>query len=632
MKGLGSQDPRRLGRNRMVAVIGRGAMGRVLLGQAPTGRLLAVKRIHPHLAADAGFRARFRSEVQASRQVTGAYTAAVVDCDVEAEIPWLATEYIPGPSLQKVLEQTGPLSLGGLRLLAAGLASALLEIHRVGLIHRDLKPANVLLSPDGPRVIDFGIARALEEDAQLTATGSVIGSPAFMSPEQAQGHALTQAADVFSVGAILATAATGDNPFGGTATPQVLYNIIYSAPDTARVPEPLRDIVDRCLAKDARLRPTPAELLDAIGRIEAEPVWPGAVRDLIAEQGVDARWWVETTAKHERYEAQSAALRAGRRRGWCAAAATIGALVLLAGTGVAVREWAEQTGHAGPVSDPVVALTGEEWRLLDSCALLRKSVDSGFGTIAGDPAESTMGDCNLSATDSSGVKRTFRLTVGGVGVDFANLTPSGAVAGWLPMYGRFKEHEGCERTVITQSTPRVTVEVSASVYTKGSTPANGCEAAEQVLRTVVERLAVNPPQLRMPRESIRPLDPCALPDEGLLSELIGSPAPFERLPTHCNWSGADNYLEVYFRDQMRPDMSGGGISGTAAQVGGATVYIKSLAHEDLASSCELTYMARPTTDRNAEVLTIALSNWNDTPGACGQVKRVFASLQPRLPE
>ncbi|MFD6215252.1 serine/threonine-protein kinase, partial [Nocardia salmonicida] len=191
MKPLGSQDPQQLGRYRLLAVIGRGGMGQVLLGQGQDGRLVAVKQIHRQFTGNPEFRARFRREVLASQQVTGAYTAGVVDHDAESETPWLASEYIAGPGLQDMIGEFGRLNLNGLKLLATGLAMALLEIHRTGLVHRDLKPSNILLTNDGPRVIDFGIARALEDDVNLTATGAVIGSPAYMSPEQAECRTLT---------------------------------------------------------------------------------------------------------------------------------------------------------------------------------------------------------------------------------------------------------------------------------------------------------------------------------------------------------------------------------------------------------------------------------------------------------
>ncbi|MEJ8644574.1 serine/threonine-protein kinase [Streptomyces sp. MS1.HAVA.3] len=177
---------------RTVAVLGRGGMGRVVLGVGPDGRYVAVKQVHAELAEDEGFRARFRREVDASRRVAGGYTAAVIDADPDAEMPWLASQFVPGPSLSQAVDAAGPLPEEAVRRLAAGLAHALADVHRAGLIHRDLKPSNVLLAEDGVRVIDFGIVRAVGDQTRITHAGALIGSPAYMSPEQALGRELTR--------------------------------------------------------------------------------------------------------------------------------------------------------------------------------------------------------------------------------------------------------------------------------------------------------------------------------------------------------------------------------------------------------------------------------------------------------
>ncbi|MEO3782071.1 serine/threonine-protein kinase [Actinocorallia sp. B10E7] len=289
MRPLNASDPREVGPYRVVAELGRGGMGRVLLAAAPDGRLVAVKQVHARLVGEEGFRARFRREVAASRKVSGAFTAAVVDADAEAGSPWLASEFVPGPSLAAAVETAGPLPEESVRRLAAGLATALTEIHRTGLIHRDLKPANVLLAEDGPRVIDFGIARAAEGgDTELTRTGLVIGSPGFMSPEQADGRDLTPASDVFAFGAVLVAALTGRSPFVGSSVPQMLYNIVHAVPDLTAVPPGLRAVVEPCLAKDPAARPTPARILDILGpRPPRQRPWPAAVHQLIAAQRAD---------------------------------------------------------------------------------------------------------------------------------------------------------------------------------------------------------------------------------------------------------------------------------------------------------------------------------------------------------
>ncbi|WP_055603143.1 serine/threonine-protein kinase [Streptomyces aureus] len=289
MKPLDDSEPTEVGPYRLLAELGHGGMGRVLLGAAHDGRLAAVKQVHARFASDDDFRARFRREVAASRRVSGAYTAAVMDADADAALPWLASVFVTGPSLGAAVRETGPLPEAAVRRLALGLATALTEIHRVGLIHRDLKPENVLLAEDGVRVIDFGIARAADpgaaEPTQLTQTGWVIGSPPFMSPEQAESRELTPASDVFSLGAVLVLALTGASPFAGSSTFQTLANVVQGVPDLSGVPTGLRGIVEECLAKDPAARPTPARLIGLLGPVPpAARVWPPAVHALVADQ------------------------------------------------------------------------------------------------------------------------------------------------------------------------------------------------------------------------------------------------------------------------------------------------------------------------------------------------------------
>ncbi|MCX5197009.1 serine/threonine protein kinase [Streptomyces sp. NBC_00249] len=274
-----------LGPFRSVAVLGQGRMGRVSLAVAPDGRLVAVKQVHAGLAEDDGFRARFRREVDASRRVSGAHTAPVIDADPDAETPWLASQFVPGPSLREVLAAAGPLAEEPVRRLAAGLAHALADVHGAGLVHRDLKPSNVLLAADGVRVIDFGIARAVGDQTRITRTGALVGSPAFMSPEQITGGEPTPASDVFSLGATLVTACTGKPPFAGNSVPRLLHEVVHGEPDLSAVPPGLHGIVAPCLAKDPAARPTPRELLTMVGAVEpAVRPWPEAVHALIAAQ------------------------------------------------------------------------------------------------------------------------------------------------------------------------------------------------------------------------------------------------------------------------------------------------------------------------------------------------------------
>jgi len=253
-------DPAQVGHFRLVARLGVGGMGCVYLGTSPGGRLVAVKVIRDTLAGSAEFRNRFRREIASARSVSGLFTAPVVDADLDARLPWLATAYVPGPSLADAVARYGPLPLGSVLALMAGLAEGLAAIHGAGLVHRDLKPANVLLAEDGPRVIDFGISRAMEATT-LTQTGLVMGSAGFMSPEQAEGVAVGAASDVFSLGSVLAYAATGEGPFGLGSAAALVYRVVNAQPDLARVPAQIRPLLARCLDKDPAARPTPAGLL-----------------------------------------------------------------------------------------------------------------------------------------------------------------------------------------------------------------------------------------------------------------------------------------------------------------------------------------------------------------------------------
>ena len=253
-------DPRKVGPYWLLGPLGSGGMGRVYLGRSPGGRLVAVKVIRAELAGQAEFRNRFAREVAAARTVSGVFTAAVVDADLDAPVPWLATAYVPGLSLADTITRHGSLPATSVLALAAGLAEGLGAIHAVGIVHRDLKPSNVLLAEDGPRIIDFGISRAAEA-TMLTGTGAVFGSPSFMSPEQARGQRVGPPSDVFSLGSVLSFAATGQSPFGTGSSTTLLYRVVFTPPDTGGLPAALRPLVERCLAKDPERRPTTAQIL-----------------------------------------------------------------------------------------------------------------------------------------------------------------------------------------------------------------------------------------------------------------------------------------------------------------------------------------------------------------------------------
>ncbi|WP_225825913.1 serine/threonine-protein kinase [Streptomyces naphthomycinicus] len=260
MQPLEVDEPATVGPYRLLGRLGSGGMGRVYLGRSAGGRTVAVKIVHPHFALDEEFRARFRREVAAARRVGGAWTAPVLDADPDAPVPWVATAYAAGPSLAAAVTDGGPLPAHTVRALGAGLAEALTAVHELGLVHRDVKPSNVLLTLDGPLLIDFGIARATDGTASLTSTGVSIGSPGYMAPEQILGKGATGAADLFSLGAVLVHAATGEAPFRGDSSAALLYKVVHEEPELGALTGELRELAAACLAKDPAARPAPAEL------------------------------------------------------------------------------------------------------------------------------------------------------------------------------------------------------------------------------------------------------------------------------------------------------------------------------------------------------------------------------------
>ncbi|MEU6004093.1 serine/threonine-protein kinase [Streptomyces sp. NPDC047197] len=260
MHPLDPGEPTAIGPYRLLGRLGSGGMGRVYLGRSAGGRTVAVKVVHPHFALDEEFRARFRREVDAARRVGGDWTAPVLDADPEAAVPWVATGYAAGPSLADAVRDLSPLPAHSVRVLVAGLAEALAHVHGLGLVHRDVKPSNVMLTMDGPRLIDFGIARATDGTASLTSTGVSVGSPGYMSPEQILGRGVAGAADVFSLGAVLVFAATGTSPFPGDSSASLLYKVVHEEPELGALEGDLRDLARECLAKDPGARPAPVEI------------------------------------------------------------------------------------------------------------------------------------------------------------------------------------------------------------------------------------------------------------------------------------------------------------------------------------------------------------------------------------
>ncbi|WP_059012727.1 serine/threonine-protein kinase [Streptomyces specialis] len=381
MEPLQPGDPRAIGAYRILGRLGQGGMGRVYLGRSAGGRTVAVKAVHPHFATDERFRARFAREVAAARLVGGAWTAPVLDADPAAEIPWVATGYVAGPDLHRAVDTHGPLPPRTVLALAAGLTEALAAVHERGLVHRDVKPSNVLLAVDGPRLIDFGIARATDATAQLTATGATVGSPGYMAPEQVMGRPIGPAADVFSLGAVLAFAAGGRAPFGGESAAHLLYQVVHEEPDLGAVPGELRAMIAACLAKDPAARPAPGDVLrswsgeggaaglvgpgwlpqpvvEDVSRravellnLDEAPAWPAVP----APSGVFGPPTVNPavpTASAVR-PLTTADVPPPRRRTWMVVAAVaVGAVLLLAGTlGPGLLDGSDGSGDSGGTGD-----------------------------------------------------------------------------------------------------------------------------------------------------------------------------------------------------------------------------------------------------------------------------------------
>jgi len=257
---LTQHDPRRIGPFEVLGRLGAGGMGLVYLARSASGRRVAIKTVRTELAEDQLFRVRFTREVEAARAVSGFYTAAVVDADPRAAVPWLATAYVPAPSLEEIVNECGPMPAQAVRWLAAGVAEALQSIHGAGLVHRDLKPSNVLVVEDGPRVIDFGIASGVS-NTRLTMTNVAVGTPAYMSPEQAKdSRSVTGASDVFSLGSMLVFAATGHAPFHGANPVETVFMLLREGPDLEGLPDELRPLIESCMQMEATARPNPADL------------------------------------------------------------------------------------------------------------------------------------------------------------------------------------------------------------------------------------------------------------------------------------------------------------------------------------------------------------------------------------
>ncbi|MER0444613.1 serine/threonine-protein kinase [Streptomyces sp. Edi4] len=275
MMRLRREDPRVVGSFRLHRRLGAGGMGVVYLGSDRRGQRVALKVIRPDLAEDQEFRSRFAREVSAARRIRGGCTARLVAADLEAERPWFATQYVPGPSLHDKVAEEGPLTAADTAAIGAALSEGLVAVHEAGVVHRDLKPSNILLSPKGPRIIDFGIAWATGAST-LTHVGTAVGSPGFLAPEQVRGAAVTPATDVFSLGATLAYAAMGDSPFGHGSSEVMLYRVVHEEAQLRGVPDALAPLVQACLAKDPEERPSTLQLSMRLKEIAAREAQGGS--------------------------------------------------------------------------------------------------------------------------------------------------------------------------------------------------------------------------------------------------------------------------------------------------------------------------------------------------------------------
>ncbi|MFF2846835.1 bifunctional serine/threonine-protein kinase/ABC transporter substrate-binding protein [Streptomyces sp. NPDC058001] len=346
MRALKGTDPEVIGGHRLLARLGAGGMGVVYLARSEGGALVALKSIRPEYAADPGFRARFRREVEIARRLTGRWVVPVTAADAEARAPWLATGFISGPALAEAVAELGPLPYPAVRALGARLARALAEVHAAGLVHRDVKPGNVLLALDGPRLIDFGIARAADATA-LTATDAVIGTPGYLAPEQARsrgaGGEVGPPSDVFALGCVLAYAATGRRPFGTGAAAAVMFRTVHEEPDLAGMPDELRPVLERCLAKDPATRPTADQLATELGPLADDTDWlPPGLTALIAERSSRVLDLPEPGPRTEDIPSVTDATPMGRRRFLTLASA---AGVVAAGGGTAA--WFAARGGGG---------------------------------------------------------------------------------------------------------------------------------------------------------------------------------------------------------------------------------------------------------------------------------------------
>ncbi|WP_026360589.1 serine/threonine-protein kinase [Amycolatopsis nigrescens] len=623
MKPLNPGEPLLIGRYRLLAALGEGGMGRVLLGVSPDGRLVAVKQVHPGFAHDEGFRSRFRREVETSRMVSGAYTAAVMDADPDAATPWLASVFVSGPSLRQAIDAAGPLPPHSVRYLAAGLASALTEIHRVGLIHRDLKPSNVLLTDDGPRVIDFGIARAVEGDTELTHTGSIIGSPGFMSPEQAESRPITPASDMFSLGALLVMASTGQGPFTGASTPQTLYNVVHTHPDLRMVPPELRRLAGPCLAKNPAKRPTPAQLLDFLG--PAAPTsapWPHPVHAQIAQQKAEVNAFLARPAPSPALS-QAPASRAGRKRrtAWVATGCAAAILAVSAGVALLSNQFSDgdppaQTSAAA-APPPVDPLSPDRLRLVDPCTLLDEQSFSRYGTFDNGALPANLDNCAyLNFSDYSGL-------IGGITVAVQMFSEKGELDNVQGLDAvRSEKGDSCHITARNPVDPSLGIQAVAI-----NKAPDRCQIAKEMLDVAIRTLRGTPKLYPMTPGSLLPVNLCTVANKEMLQSIVGPISTIDdedgRGLHSCQWSATQD-VNI-------------GLSNSSSLIKGKEVDLNGVKAVETPEdgqtwACELAWHHR-IGQRTSEMVHLQVLNSHENKeSTCSKAEAIAKAIIPGLPK
>ncbi|WP_067695586.1 serine/threonine-protein kinase [Nocardia jejuensis] len=626
---LTANDPVHVGRYRILGVLGAGGMGRVLLGAGPDGRLVAVKQVHPHLLGEADYRMRFRREVTAATRVSGAFTAPVVDFDVDGPEPWLASLYIAGVPLDVAVERHGPLPAPAVRMLAVGLASALRAIHDGGVIHRDLKPSNVLLAADGPRVIDFGIAQATDSTVGLTEVGSVLGSPAYMSPEQALAKEISSASDIFSLGSLLMMAATGTGPFTAPSLAYTLFKIAHAEPEMDSVPAELRELIVACLHKDPQARPTTAQLLDYLSRPpEPATAWPDPIREDIdaLSQRLSATVTPTSESSTKRMRpganpptgsprAVSARLgrasRAKRIRIFFACVATLVVATLAALSIVASTEDQVPSAASGP--------TIAELRKADACAWIHEALGSTVpAEIAGSwPTDTSEWSRTMTSTWGCYIRAGEHRITFEPGASLKDFVPIDRNVGEIRMLAG-KDSSSCERGIASSGTEQ---QWGPSVSSYDTTD---CPLAEYMLSRLVTR--PESPPMSSANISLDRVDPCALLDRDLLNSRIGPlPASPSTISAHsCEWEGSSTIrVSAATEGPKDPSQQRTIDLGNGVQILAPTT--------DARNECVRTYDYRPVED-GGERLGIAVGSYSvPFEERCAIAESVLASMIGKLP-